>query len=58
MIFWKYEVAQNYGDFLFSQIISFLPIKQFKTWFVDGILRFLEWFDLDVLDFQIALCCR
>jgi hypothetical protein len=27
-------------------------------WFVAGILRFQKWFDVDVLGFQIELCCR
>jgi hypothetical protein len=26
--------------------------------FVVGILRFQKWFDVDVLGFQIQLCCR
>jgi hypothetical protein len=26
--------------------------------FVVGILRFQKWFDVDVLDFKIELCCR
>jgi hypothetical protein len=29
-----------------------------KTWFVVGILRFQKWFDVDILGFQIELCCR
>ena len=30
----------------------------FKTLFVVGILRFQKWFGVDVLGFQIELCCR
>jgi hypothetical protein len=30
----------------------------FKTWFVTGILRFQKWFGVEVLGFQIELCCR
>jgi len=30
----------------------------FKTQFVVGISRVQKWFDVDVLGFQIKLCCR
>jgi len=52
MIFWKDEVAQNNGDFLsyflFKEIYYiFTEMSNFKTWFVVGILRFLNWFDVE-----------
>jgi hypothetical protein len=39
------------ATFCLSKFITFL-------WFVVGILRFQNWFDVDVLDFLIELCCR
>jgi hypothetical protein len=43
-----------------KQIYSiFTKRSGYKTWFVVGILRFQKWLnDVDVLGFQIELCCR
>ncbi len=46
MIFWKDEVTQRNGD-----ILDYFLASSFKTWFVEGILRFQKWFDVDILDF-------
>jgi hypothetical protein len=61
--FLKVEVALRNGDilgyFLFKQIYYNLTyISCLKTWFVVSILRFQKWFDVDVLGFQVELCCR
>ncbi len=63
MIFRKDEVSQRNSDilgyFLLEQIYYILTyIYSFKTWSVVGILRFLKWFDVDVIDFQIEVHCR
>jgi hypothetical protein len=29
--------------------------KTIKTWFVEGVLRFQKWFDVDVLDLALLL---
>jgi hypothetical protein len=56
------DVAQRncdiLGYFLFKQIYYNLTyISCLKTWFVVGIFRFHKWFDVDVLGFQVELCC-
>ncbi len=61
--FFKDEVAQRNGDilcyFLLKQIYYiFTSISSFITWFVVGILRFQKRSDVDVLGFQIKICCR
>jgi hypothetical protein len=43
------EIATFLATFCFSS---------FKTWFVEGILRFQNWFDVAVLGFKIELCGR
>jgi len=53
----KDKVAQSYGIilgyFLFKQVYDiFTYIDTFKTLFVVDILRFQEWFDVHILDFQ------
>jgi hypothetical protein len=63
MTFRKDKIAQRNGSilgcFLIMQIYYiFTLISSFKTWFIVRILRFLMGFDVDVLDFQIELCCR
>jgi hypothetical protein len=42
--------------FVEANLFHFHLNKQFQN--VVGILRFQKWFDVDVLGFQIELCCR
>jgi hypothetical protein len=44
--FGRDEVAQRNGD-----IFGYFLTRSFKTWFVEGILRFQKWFDVDVFVF-------
>jgi hypothetical protein len=47
-----------WATFCLSKIITFHLNSSFKTWFVGGILRFQKWLLVDVVGFQIKLCCR
>jgi hypothetical protein len=55
VIFGENEVAQRngniLGNFLLEQILTFSS----KWWFLVSILRFQEWFDVDIFDSQIEL---
>jgi hypothetical protein len=48
-----------WATFCLCKYITFFTIlSSFKTWFIVGILRFQKQCDVNVLDFQIELCCR
>jgi hypothetical protein len=41
-----------------ANLFNFHLNKQFQNMVCCRFLRFEKWFDLDVLGFQIELCCR
>ncbi len=46
-----------FWPFLASRLFGLLfDLRSFETLFIKGILRFLKWFDVDVLGFQIEIC--
>ncbi len=51
------EMAKLWTTFSVANLLHFHLNKWFQNMFAVGI-RFKKWFDVDVLGFQIELCCR